>query len=106
MKLLLICMLLFTGCARKVQGPKGDEGPQGNPGVDATPVYTVPLCPGFTPTYPNSFPEFAVCIQKELYGVYSVNGGFLALLPPGTYNSNGINAICTVIIEEDCNVHQ
>lgn len=105
----LLLMLLLTGCGKfkgdtGAPGPVGPEGPNGQNGTDATPVTVVPLCPGFTPTYHNVFPEYAVCINHVLYGVYSANGGFLAELPPGTYNSNGINATCTLIVHSNCKV--
>jgi hypothetical protein len=75
----------------------------GSSGTNATPVTTVQLCPG-TPTYPSTFVEYGVCIGGNLYGVYSANDGFLALLPPGTYSSDGINASCNLTIGPNCAV--
>lgn len=112
---LIAISLLLGGCAQGDKGDTGVQGPQGVPGAngvdgtngqDATPVTVVQFCPGVTPIYPSSFPEYGVCIQGQLYGVYSQNGGFLALLPPGTYNSNGINASCTFTITANCGVQQ
>lgn len=80
-------------------GPTGPQGPAGTPG---TVITTVELCTGFVPSYPNVFPEYALCIGGNLWGVYSANGGFLAELPPGTYNSNGINASCTLVVHSNC----
>lgn len=87
-------------------GPQGEQGPQGSPGQDAIPVTVVQFCPGYTPVYPNAFPEVGVCISGQLYGVYSANDGFMALLTPGTYSSNGINASCTFTIGPNCQVTQ
>jgi hypothetical protein len=79
-------------------GPKGSDGSQGIPG---TSIGIVELCPGST-TYPSTFIEVAFCINGVLYGTYSANGGFSTELPPGTYNSNGINSTCTFTILPGC----
>lgn len=86
-------------------GSNGLNGTNGTNGADAAPLTIVPFCPGFTPSYPNVFPEYGICLQNQLYGVYSANGGFMALLPPGTYSSNGINASCTFTISANCQVN-
>jgi hypothetical protein len=83
-------------------GSQGPQGPSGSPGTNGTVVNIIQLCPGFTPTYPSSFPEVALCIDNQLYGVYSANDGFLSLLTPGTYTSDGINASCTLTILPNC----
>jgi len=92
--------------AEACNGIQGQQGPQGNPGQDATPVTVVQFCQGVTPAYPSSFPEYGICLDNQLYGIYSANGGFLALLPPGTYSSDGINASCTFTIAQNCQVSQ
>lgn len=82
------------------QGNTGTTGPQGNNGTSVAPIQ---LCPAsYVPSYPNVFPEYALCLGDQLFGVYSANGGFLALLPPGTYSSNGISASCTFTIQPNC----
>lgn len=73
----------------------GPVGPAGSPGTLLTPVQ---FCPNVTPNYPSTFPEYGFCIEGKLYGVYSTNGGFLALLPDGTYNSNAVGSSCTFTI--------
>jgi hypothetical protein len=91
-----------------LNGSDGSTGPQGSPGLngsnghDATPVTSVQFCPHVTPSYPSTFPELGLCIADQMYGVYSDHGGFLALLPPGQYSSNGINASCTFNILSHC----
>lgn len=70
-------------------GPQGDQGPAG---LDSNPITVVKLCTE-TPSY-GVFVEFAMCINGSLYGVYSANGGFLALLANGAYTSNGIGSAC------------
>lgn len=92
--------------AQGMTGAQGIKGPTGSPGTDAATVRTVELCPGFVPSYPNSFPEYALCIQGNLWGVYSDHGGFLTELPPGAYSSDGINASCNLLIEANCQVER
>jgi hypothetical protein len=96
------------------QGPVGSQGPTGAPGLDGlngnngspgTVVTPIQFCPNVTAGYPNNFPEYGLCVNNQMYGVYSTNGGFLALLPPGEYSSDGVNADCTFEIEVDCVVH-
>lgn len=113
----LILLIVCTACGKPKQGDVGPAGktgtagsvgatgPQGVPGVDITPVQIINVCPAFTPSYPNTFPEYVICLQDELYGVYSANGGFMALLPPGNYSSNGIGASCTFTVEAHCVIH-
>jgi Collagen triple helix repeat (20 copies) len=84
------------------QGPAGINGTNGTNGTNATPVTVVQFCPNDTPTYPSTFPEYGICLSGQLYGVYSANGGFLALLPPGQYISNAIGSTCTFTIQANC----
>lgn len=87
-------------------GATGQPGASGPTGADGTPGSTISLiqlcASSFVPTYPSVFPEYALCLEGQLYGVYSANGGFLALLPPGQYSSDGINASCTFTILPNC----
>ena len=113
--LLVVCVLL-SSCEQGAQGPAGSQGitgatgaqgatgPTGANGFDGTKVTLIQFCPGVTPTYPQTFPESGICIEGQLYGVYSANGGFLTLLPPGEYSSNGVGASCTFTIGENCQV--
>jgi|ERR1035437_1580126 hypothetical protein len=86
-------------------GATGAIGAAGTPGAAGTVITPIQLCPSnFVPTYPSVFVESALCIGNHLYGVYSDHGGFLALLPPGNYSSNGINASCSFTITENCGI--
>ncbi len=111
----LVFVLVSTfGCAGKqgnagdrgLSGPAGSpgaSGPQGlvgAPGQDASLVTLIKLCPG-TPSH-TVFVEYAVCLQGQLYGVYSANGGFLTLLSPGDYTSAGIGADCSLTVSANC----
>ena len=120
----LLIVFVMSACGHPEQGPRGYPGPTGStgsqgipgvtgatgstgvPGVDATPTTVVKLCSACQPSYPSTFAEYAVCLQGQLYGVYSANGGFLALLPPGEYTSDGINCSCTFTVGDNCEVSQ
>lgn len=93
----------YVDAGAPVQGPKGDTGAAGTNGQDATPTIAIKLCPD-APSYPAVFVEYALCINNELYAVYSANGGFLALLPPGSYSSNGIGSACGFTVDTNCSV--
>lgn len=99
------CTVTRTTSGATIDCPDGTSATVTN-GVNVTSVSMVPLCPGFTPSYPNSFPEFGICLDSILYGIYSDHGGFLAELPPGTYSSNGINASCNLVVGPNCQVTQ
>lgn len=79
----------------------GSNGANGAPGTPGTVVTPVQFCPGHQ-SYPGTFTESGICIAGVLYGVYSLNGGFLAELPPGVYSSDGINSSCTFTIHANC----
>lgn len=115
--IVLMLLVVLTACA----GPKGDigftgpagadgavgaPGPIGNPGQngqDASPVTVVQFCPGTT-TYPSAFLEVGIVLNGKIYGVYSINNGFLTELPPGNYNSNAVGSSCNFIINNDLTI--
>lgn len=106
----LILALVLAGCMPQTGGSgrngiDGKDGVQGPPGQDSEPVRVIQLCPGVT-NYPTVFVEVALCINKELWGVYSANGGFLTKLPPGAYQSNAIGSACNLVIGPNCQVSQ
>lgn len=96
-----VLLTCSNGSTVITNGASGATGSQGQPGES---LQVVQFCPGVDPVYPSTFPEVGVCLDGNIYGVYSANGGFLSELPPGTYNSNGINASCTFTIGENCSV--
>ncbi len=109
-RLLIAAVLLLPACRgpEGVQGRSGSPGqsivgPQGTAGVngaDAVPVTVVPLCPGVS-NY-GAFVEVGLCLNGQLYGVYSALDGFLTLLAPGTYNSNAIGSACSLEVHAGC----
>lgn len=100
----LISVVFFSACA---PGRNGENGTQGAPGAvgpngtPAPPTTLVQLCPG-APAYSTTYIENAICLQGQLYGVYSANGGFLTLLTPGAYTSNGIGSSCNFTVGLNC----
>lgn len=110
--------LLLSGCGKdgapgqSIVGPMGPPGQQGASGAtgpagqDAYSWTVVQLCSQCTTHYPDTFAEVVFCYAGDLYGTYSANGGFSAKLPPGRYDSNGINCSCTVTIGSGCTVSQ
>ena len=75
----------------------GVAGPAGADGRIAT---VVPLCPGVS-NY-GTFVEVGMCINGQLYAVYSANGGFMTLLAPGNYASNAIGSACNLTVHSNC----
>lgn len=84
-------------------GPAGLVGPQGPAGLAGTQFTFVQLCPG-APSYPHVFIELAMCVNGDLYGVYSANGGFYTYFPPGAYSSAGIGSACNLTIHANCTI--
>ena len=99
------CTVTTIANGAQINCPNGSsatvyDGAAGSPG---TVVSAVQFCPSnFVPSYPNTFAEVGFCIGGNLYGVYSANGGFMAMLPPGVYSSDGINASCSFTIQPNC----
>lgn len=99
-----IILLLLSLSLINCRGPRGDQGSVGLPGqsivgpagADGTEITLVKLCPE-SPSY-GTFVEYAECINGQLWGIYSQNGGFLTLLSDGNYTSNGIGSSCNLTV--------
>lgn len=89
-----------------LNGEKGEKGDKGDPGKNGTNVWTVELCPSDTTVYPTTFVERGLCINGNLFAVYSQNGGFLTKLPPGLYISNAVGSNCTFEVKLGCKVEE
>ena len=81
----------------------GVQGQPGLPGTPGTKITLVQFC-AETPSYPSTFPEVGLCIDGNLYAVYSIPGSFLALITPGRYQSNGIGSSCSFTVLPNCEV--
>lgn len=94
--------VLTVGAAQVITcaGLKGDKG---NAGTNATPVSMIKLCPQID-HYPNVFVEEAICLNGNLYAVYSIPNAFLTLLTPGSYTSQGIGSSCNLTVGTNCQV--
>lgn len=106
----ILSALLLAACGQGPQGAQGvagsigAPGSPGNDGKDASGVTAVQFCPGVSPVYPTTFPESGLCINGNIYAVYSANGGFLTLIPPGVYSSNAIGSACNFTVTANCGV--
>jgi hypothetical protein len=96
MKKLLLITLFLISC-----GPQGIPGAQGPAGADLNPITIVQFCPGST-NYPTTFQEVGFCINNQIWAVYSLNNGFLTLIPPGAYNSNALGSNCNFVVNPNC----
>ncbi len=114
MKKFLVIAMLLTACGPKGNqgntgspgpqgpaGPVGDTGAQGPTGADGTVITPIQFCSG-TPTYPSTFPEYGLCINNQIYAVYSTRGGFLTILPNGSYLSNAVGSRCNFQVLDNC----
>jgi hypothetical protein len=97
--LLLTTLLILTSCG-------GGDNYYTTTTAAPNPVTPIQFCKGYTPTYPNSFPEYGLCINSVLYGVYyaSNNVGLVAL-PTGAYTTTMNNAPCNFTITDGCTVN-
>lgn len=84
-------------------GATGPQGIQGPAGVNGTVITPVKFC-SQTSNYPSTFPEYGLCINNNLYAVYSANDGFLTYIPPGAYHSNAIGSICDFTVLPNCKI--
>lgn len=129
--LVVLSCLLLAACGQVSQGPAGKDGSScsvqtlssstvlpnggsliqctngtsslianGTNGTPGTVMAPLQFCPG-TPSYPSKFIEVGFVINGSVYAVYSANGGFMALIPPGNYTSNGIGSSCNFTLNAD-----
>jgi hypothetical protein len=113
---IFLLLALVVACGRA--GPAGPIGPKGAPGqtiqgpvgpsgAPGTGVSTIQFCPGYTTTYPTTFPEYGICIGNNLYAVYyDGKNTWLAEIVPGYYASTSTSAPCDFTVGADCTVSQ
>lgn len=95
MKKLIVLCLILSACA----GSKGDLGATGANGAAVT---VVTFCPGTTPPPLSTFPVTGLCINNQVYGIYTSSTSFLGVLPVGSYNAASIDSACSFNILPDC----
>ena len=88
---------------QSIVGPAGPTGASGSPG---TQVIMVQFCSNAGPTaYPSTFPEYAECINGNLYAVYwDGRNAWLAEVVPGYYASTSTSAPCNFTVYANCQV--
>ena len=72
-------------------------------GTSGTVISPVQFCPRSTEYATGTFSEVGFCIDGKLYAVYSDHGGFMSVIPNGTYSSNGENSSCVFKVD-GCNI--
>jgi hypothetical protein len=116
MKKLIASVLLFLGCGQ--QPTASYYSPSQNCTVATVNSVTTVSCPDGTQSnidqenfvqfcsgttmYPTEFNEVGICYLGNLYGVYSLNNGFLTLIPPGEYESNAVGSSCNFQVLPNC----
>lgn len=102
---LITCANGSTLITNGVPGQVGATGSQGTPGVNASSVTAVQFCPNVTTTYPSSFPEFGLCLQGSIYGVYwNGTDTWLAEIVPGDYTSTSSTSPCNFTVTTNCGI--
>jgi len=98
MKKILIAVLFLIGCN------------SGNPSYSILPDpvlpevnTTVKFCANQTVSYPNSFPEWGLCLQNQLYAVFfDGQNAWWAQIPAGNYRTTSTGLICNFTVKENC----
>lgn len=88
-------------------GSNGVNGQTGSTGAQGIGVYAVQLCTQYSGHYSSSFPEYALCINDVLFGVYwDGHNSWLAQMYPGEYKSTATSAPCNFTVGTQCEVHR
>jgi hypothetical protein len=99
--------LILCPDGSQVEVSNGLNGTNGVNGKDAPSVSTVQFCPSVTTNYPTTFPEYGICIDNSIYGVYwDGRNAWLALIPSGYYASTSTTAPCNFTVLTNCQVTQ
>jgi len=93
------CTVVQNGTNTVITCPDGTTSSIPN----GTQLQIVQFCPGTT-NYPNEFNEIGICVDNNLYANYSLNNGFLTLVPPGYYNSNAVGSNCNFTVTSSCGI--
>jgi len=106
----LYLLLLLTACGGTpsaslyypVPGPQGNQGPAG---ANGSVVTAIQFCPNVYTNYPNTFPEFGLCINGILYATYwDGSNAWTAEIPAGVYKSTSTSAPCDFTVVTDCGI--
>ncbi len=98
-----VVILALCACGAPKDGAPGDAG---KPGTDAS-IGTVQFCPKQGATTTGHFPEYGLCINNILYGVFDDSfHTWLAQVIPGTYTATSTGLQCTFTVSPNCVVQQ
>jgi len=88
-----------------LDGKDGKDGTNGTNGINGTSVTVVEFCGPAQTVYSSSFPEYGLCINNAIYGVYwDGKNSWLAEIPSGAYNSTSTSLPCTFTVTGGCTV--
>lgn len=94
------CTVVTNGSGTTISCPDGSSAK-----IPGNNVSTVLFCANTTTTYLTSFPEFGLCINNLLYGVYwDGHNSWLAQIVPGYYLSTSTSAPCNFHVLPNCGV--
>lgn len=89
------CSVTDVGTSAIITCPDGSQ-------TTVNGVTMVQLCTSYTTTYPNSFPEYAFCINGSLFATYwNGSQAFTAKIVPGEYASTSPDA-CSFNVLANC----
>lgn len=97
-KMTWLFILLIVGCG------------SGNPSYTIAPdpvlppvTTTVKFCVGQTTSYPTSFPEYGLCLDNIIYGVFwDGHNAWWAQIPKGNYISTSTGLQCNFKVLDNC----
>lgn len=74
------------------------------PTVGST-ISAVKFCPGYTVSYPTTWPEYGFCINGDLYATITDKGTtFTTKVAPGGYSSTSTSAPCNFTYIGACQI--
>ena len=103
--LFVLACLCLSACGQGPQGIPGTNGmpsPMGPQYPGGSVITPVQFCPGSITSYPTTYAEVGLCINNNIWAVYSANDGFLTEIVPGYYTSNAIGSSCNFTVLPNC----
>lgn len=94
------CKIVTNGSGSTITCPDGSSVQ-----IPVQNLNMVQFCSNYNTTYPTSFPEFGICLNNLLYGVYwDGHNAWLAEIVPGYYLSTSTSAPCNFHVLTNCGV--
>lgn len=94
------CTIVTNGSGSTISCPDGSSVT-----LPSQNLTMVQFCSNYSTSYPTSFPEFGLCLNNLLYGVYwDGHNAWLAQIVPGYYLSTSTSAPCNFHVLPNCGV--